>query len=114
MANCRCEDIKMYDRDLERLSSALTQAQNVINASTNIDTFLADLKTEYDDTVRATDDFIPEFDNVNKDGTANARNIYITIEGARRTVYELKKAACEEDRTYHAELEAQNRIQTIQ
>ena len=108
MANCRCEDIKMYDRDLERLSSAMTQAQKVIDASTNVDTLLADLKSEYDDTVRATDDFIPEFDNVNKDGTQNARNILTTVKGAHRTVYELKKAACEEDRIYHEELEKQN------
>lgn len=101
---CRCDDKDMYNRDLERITQAKTYAENIVNASSNIDEALGNLKIKYSSTVKSTEDFPGEFDNVNKDATSSAQQISILLDGVEQTVREYLKAATIEDDAYHESL----------
>ena len=100
---CRCDYIAMCNRDLERISQAKTYAGNLTTTSSGVDESMEYLKGKYEVTVKSSDDFLSEFDNVNKDCTSTTRQIQVYLGWVERTVKTYLQTASQEDKEYHEE-----------
>lgn len=108
MANCRCTDKEMYNRDLERIALAKTYAGNLTTTSSDVDESMEYLKIKYEATVKSADDFSSAFDYVNKDCTTTCQQIQVYLGWVEKTVKTYYDEACREDDQYHAEQEKMN------
>lgn len=101
MANCRCADIANYNDDMDRITNAMNYASALIRNTNDVRTTLDDLKSEYKETLEATDAFLAEFANLDDGAASQASLIMVTLKGAYQTLYYLRQAAQEEDNEYH-------------
>ena len=94
---CRAADIEKYKTDINVLQVALSHAQIVIDCEIQVESDLTDLQGYYSKTIDASDEFINEFHELDKDCLSNARTIKAQLDGALITAKELLKVAEEEE-----------------
>ena len=94
---CRADDIEKYNHDIGVLEEAATFAQNVYDAEKQVNSDLTDLQGYYSKTVEASEAFINEFHELDKDAMLNSMLMKARIDGAIQTARVLLKQAEEEE-----------------
>lgn len=98
---CRCTDISNYKMDIEKLTNAADYAQELIGYTNDVRSTLDELKSEYNETLEATGEFLGEFAQLDKDANANANGILAQIEDAKALVEYRLRGAEYEDHEWH-------------
>ena len=101
MSSCRKTDIENYNYDMDRITSAMNYASALIGNTNDVRTTLDALKSEYKETLEATDAFLAEFANLDDGAASKASLIMTTLKGAHQTLYYLRQEAQADDRAYH-------------
>lgn len=95
---CRADDITKYNTELDNLNTALSEAQKLVGYTGNVSAGLDSLKGYYGSSVNASDEFINEFDELDKDADTKATSIQTKIEEAIEIIEgKLKDAESEEE-----------------
>ncbi len=102
MSSCRKTDIENYNYDMDRITSAMNYASALIGNTNDVRTTLDALKSEYKETLEATDAFLAEFANLDDGAASKASLIMTTLKGAHQTLYYLRQEAQADDRVYHS------------
>ncbi len=96
---CRKDDIDKYTNDIGLLEEALSLASDVKSEQTVITTDLTNLQCKYSTTVKASDEFIKEFHELDKNAGSTASSLYTKIEAALEEAKRLLEEAEEEEKS---------------